>query len=275
MNSYLLITGATGGLGSAFAQECAQRGYALYLTDWSDAGQSFADYLRQTYGVEVRFRACDLTSAQQRQVLYQAFKEEGIRFWGLINVAGMDYEGAFLERTRQQILTILQLNMEATVDNSHAILHLRDPEQRFVLINVCSLAAYYPMPYKALYAASKRFLLDFSQALREEITPYGTVTALCPAGLPTTPETMRAIFAQGFWGMATTMDTRVVARRTIQHALRGKAVYIPGWFNRILRSLGSMAPAWLVAKFVGRRWSAAQLEQKAGWKPHQAIHSST
>ena len=56
----------------------------------------------------------------------------------------------------------------------------------FRLINVCSLAGFFPMPYKATYAASKRFLLDFSRALREEIKSFGTVTALCPSGMPTT-----------------------------------------------------------------------------------------
>jgi short-subunit dehydrogenase len=184
----------------------------------------------------------------------------------LINVAGMDYEGAFLERTREQVLHILRLNVEATLDTTYAILNLRDPEQRFRLINVCSMAAYFPMPYKAVYAATKRFLLDFSLALAEEIQPFGTVTALCPAGLPTTPEVMQAIFAQGFWGLATTVDPRKVARKTIDKALKGRRVYIPGWLNQFLHGLGALAPVGLAVHFVGNRWRAAQTETMASYQ---------
>ncbi|MGE5224941.1 MAG: SDR family NAD(P)-dependent oxidoreductase [Omnitrophica WOR_2 bacterium] len=258
MKSSLFISGATGGLGSAFAAECAGRGFDLFLTDLRPEGEAFAHFLADKYNVDVQYRACDLTSPHARAELYDFVKVSPYRFWGLINVAGTDYEGAFLERSRQQILQILRLNVESTLDTTFSILRLRDQERRFRLINVCSLAAYFPMPYKAVYAASKRFLFDFSLALGEEIRPFGTVTALCPGGLPTTPETMRAIFAQGFWGLATTMDTRVVARRTVDQALKGKPVYIPGVVNRLVHGLGSLAPMSLAASFVGKRWKAVQ-----------------
>jgi hypothetical protein len=177
-----------------------------------------------------------------------------------LNVAGLDNEGAFLERTREQILRIIQVDVESTVDMTHAILGLRARDRRFMLVNVCSLAAFFPMPYKATYAASKRFLVDFSCAIREEIRDFGSVTALCPAGLPTTPACMRKIFAQGFWGKMTTMDTEMVARKTIDYALRGKAIYIPGFLNRVLQWLGLLIPPEIVAKFVGKRWRTAQNE---------------
>ena len=84
------------------------------------------------------------------------------------------------------------------------------------------------MPVKAMYAASKQFLLSFSMALREELKPYGvTVTALCPAGMPTTSECIKAIECQGFAGRITTKNVGYVAAKTIDHALKGHAVYIP------------------------------------------------
>jgi short-subunit dehydrogenase len=113
------------------------------------------------------------------------------------------------------------------------------------------------MPVKATYAASKRFLLDFSLALREEVRPLGaTVTVLCPAGLPTTPECIRAIEAQGLMGQLTTQDIGSVAAGTLDCALKGRAVYIPGLFNRMLQMLGALAPASLVASLIGHRWRA-------------------
>ncbi len=260
METYLLISGATGGLGSALVRECAKRGYNLYLTDISEEGAQFARSIAETYRIDVRYRACDLTSSQARQALFDQLRSEGCNFWGLINVAGFDNEGAFLEQTRQQILSIIQVDVESTVDMTHAILELRAPDRRFMLINVCSLAGFFPMPYKATYSASKRFLVEFSRALNEEIRDFGSVTALCPSGLPTTAASLRKISAQGFWGKITMMKVETVARKTIDYALRGKAVYIPGFLNCVFQWLGTLIPPALVAKYIGKRWRAAQKE---------------
>ena len=265
MESMLLISGAAGGLGSALAVEAARLGYDLLLTDVRPEGAELARFLAEKYEVEVLYRVCDLCSSDGRAEFLSDLRTEGYRFWGLLNVAGLDYEGAFTERSREQILRLLRINIEATLDMTHGLLALRDPERTFRLLNVCSMAAFQPMPYKAMYAASKRFLLDFSRALAEELRGTATVTALCPAGLPTTVETMRRIFAQGFWGRVTAMDTQAVARGTLRHLLRGRRVYIPGVFNQVICRLSGLLPAGLVARFVGKRWGAAQSDM-AVWQ---------
>lgn len=258
MNTFLLVSGATGGLGSAIVAECARSGYHLFLTDIREDVTGFAGYIAATYGIEVRAQACDLTSQSSRTEFLDAVKAQGIRFRGLINVAGIDHEGAFLERTRDQILQLVRLNVESTVDMTHEILKLRDPESRFMLVNVSSLAAASPMPYKAIYAATKRFLLDFSYAIREEIRDFGTVTALCPAGMPTTTENMTAIFAQGFWGRVTTVDARTVARLTMDAAEKGSDVVIPGVLNQAIQSISRLLPASVTTRVAGGRWRAAR-----------------
>ncbi len=258
MKSYVLISGATGGLGSAMVMECARRGYNLFLTDMREDVCGFAEYIARTFNIETHARSCDLSSQSSRTEFLTAVKADGIRFWGLINVAGTDHEGAFLERTRDQILQLVRLNVEATVDLTHEILNLRDPDRKFMLINVCSLAAVSPMPFKATYAATKRFLLDFSYAIREEIKEFGTVTALCPAGMPTTPENMEAIFAQGFWGKVTTMDTRTVAHLTLNDALKGKDVVTPGWLNQAIQAGSRLLPVAWTTRVAGDRWRTAQ-----------------
>jgi short-subunit dehydrogenase len=262
MNSYLLISGATGGLGSAFVHECARRGYSLVLTDCQPQGQDFAEKVAASYGVEVLYYACNLTSPEARTDFFNLLKSKELKFGGLINVAGTDFEGAFLDRSRDQLMSLLRLNIESTLDTTYTILKLRDLNRKFILINVSSLAAYIPMPYKATYAASKRFLLDFSLALREEIRDFGTVTTLCPAGMPTTTENMVRIFAQGFWGKMTTVDTRSAARQTLNAALKGRAVCIPGFLNVCIQWLGSLLPTTLAVKVVGDRWREAQNEME-------------
>lgn len=258
MKSYLMITGARGGLGTSFVIEAAKRGFDLFLTDLSSEGESFAGRLAEKFNIEVIYRPCDLASEEARGQFLTGLKNEGFKFCGLINVAGLDHEGAFLEKNRSQILKILNLNIVATMDMTHGILPLRDPEKRFRLINVSSLAGFFPMPYKATYAASKRFLLDFSRALREEIKPFGSVTALCPAGMPTTVECMRSIFAQGYWGLATSMDPDKVARITLKAALRGRAVVIPGFLNQVIHGLSALVPVHSSIRYVAKRWSKSR-----------------
>jgi uncharacterized protein len=267
MKPYVFITGAAGGLGSAFALDCARRGYDLVLSDYHPEVENLACYLMAKFDVEVQFFICDLTSPQARNELYGFIASRDVRPWMLINVAGMDNEGAFLDRPREQILNILRLNIESTVDTTYNLIKLRDPSQRFRLINVCSLAAVTPMPYKAIYAASKRFLLDFSMALGEEIGPIGTVTALCPAGMPTTADCMRKIFAQGMMGAVTTVNTQAVAKRTIDSALKGRRTFIPGILNQAINWLSTLVPVSFTVRMVGKRWKKAQEEQESAWVP--------
>lgn len=266
MKSMVCITGATGGLGKAFAVECASRGWNLFLTDLSDDKlHTLAVSLMNTYNIDVYYRKCDLTDFEARTELFDYFREQRFSFHFLINIAGLDYEGPFADRTRSQIKTVLRLNIEANLEMTHEIMSLRDAARTFRIINVASLAAYYPMPVKAMYASSKRFLLNFSRALAEELRPTDvTVTALCPAGMPTTPECIKAIEAQGFAGRITTQNVGFVAARTIDSALKGKSVYIPGLLNRILKTAGSLVPPSVVARVVGSRWKSAQRKRVLG-----------
>lgn len=266
MDSLMFITGATGGLGKAMAMECAGRGWDLFLTDLRrDRLAALATGLERSYGVQVLYQEADLTDSGSRSGLFDAIEKDGLRFRGLINVAGTDHEGLFLERSPEQIVAILRLNIEATLIVTHALLGLRDQAATFRIINVSSLAAFFSMPVKATYAASKRFILDFSLALRNELRDQNvTVTALCPAGLPTTDTCIAAIESQGIMGQLTTEDIGKVAHETVEAALHGKAVVIPGFLNRVIRWLGGLVPATSVADLVGSRWRMAQQRRAAG-----------
>ncbi len=260
MSSLVVISGACGGLGKAFAVECAARGWPLLLTDQAAAPlEILAGGLRRTYQVAVLTHPCDLTEPAEREALRMLFEREGLRLWMLINVAGLDHEGLFFELTRQQICTIIRVNIEGTLDLTHGLLEYRHPRAAMRIINVASLAAFYPMPVKATYAASKRFLLDFSLALGEELRGLGvTVTALCPAGMPTNAGCLQAIHAQGWLGQITTLDPGRVANQTLDAALSGQRLVIPGWSNHVLQKLGGLFPRTLVSRLIARRWISAR-----------------
>ena len=257
---FALISGAAGGLGKAFAVECARRGWNLFLTDLREEPlEILARSLEPVYGIRALHHACDLTDFDSRSALFERLRREPLRFEALFNVAGIDFEGLFFEQNRRLIRTILRLNVEGTLDMIHGVLPLRDPLRPFRILNVASLAAFYPMPVKATYAASKRFLLDFSLALREEVRELGvTVTVLCPGGLPTTPEVIAAIDAQGLSGFLTTENIGGVAAASVDAMLRGRAIVIPGVINNLLRVLGSFAPGTLAARVIGGRWRQAR-----------------
>ena len=256
----VLITGASGGLGRAFATECASRGYDLYLTDINAEGLAeIKQGLQRQYDVQVSTRTCDLKDKEQVKKMFSEIDKSGIKLEMFLGVAGLDFEGGFLKRDCEQILDIVNTNIAATLRMTHNALMHRDKDKKFGVVIVSSLASQYPIPLKATYAASKRFLLDFSIALRQELLAENTnVLALCPGGLPTTSHALSGIEAQGFWGRATTVSLPQVAKRTIDRVLRGKSVYIPGAVNRLLAFFGKLIPRTLIAKLLFGRWNAAQ-----------------
>jgi len=264
MRSMVFITGATGGLGKAFAVECAKRGWDLYLTDLHlDRLKTLSESLERTYGVDIIFKSGNLMDATSRQELFQDVSAAGYKFQGLINVAGLDVEGIFQERTREELRGIVRLNVEGTLEVTHCLLDRMDPMGPFWIITVSSLAAFFPIPVKATYAASKRFLLDFSLALRDEVKSRGaTITVLCPAGLPTTSHAIVSIEAQGLIGQLTTRNVGHVARLTIDQALKGKTIVVPGLINQFMRWGGSLIPPVILSGFLGRRWRSARENRK-------------
>ena len=259
MKTNVLITGAAGGLGKAFSAECASRGWDLYLTDRSmESLEPLAVGITRMYGVDVQVFAADLTIAAERAALWAHVAKQSLRLHMLLNVAGLDYEGPFSERLVAEIRAILRLNVEATLEMTHHALNYRDPLRAFHIVNVSSLAAFYPMPLKAVYASSKRFLLDWSLALDQELRPSGiSVLVLCPAGMPSNPQLVQAIEAQGVAGRITTVNVGTVASQALDQALEGRSICIPGMPSQVLGVLGRIVPPRVAAAAIGSRWRRA------------------
>lgn len=255
---YTIITGALGGLGSTFAYECSSRGTNLILVDRLANGEDLVGYLKDQFPINAEYYICDLSDLQARSSLFDKLDKDGLHFNGLVNVVGQEIEGKFLTRTRDEIFTMLHLNIEAMMDLCLFALSRHNPNHKFLLVNVASLAGFFPLPHKAVYSASKRFIIQFSLALREEIRDFGNVTVLCPGGLPTNPEAMKKIFLQGFWGKLTAHDTHEVVKRTLEKVGRNVPIYTPGIPNRFLAWLGGVLPANWVAGYSARRWGKKQ-----------------
>lgn len=256
----VFITGASGGLGRALAVECAKRGYNLFLTD-INAARLFAlkNGIERRYDVDVLTHVCDLMDARNVEDMFAQVDAQGLRFDMLLNVAGIDYEGGFLDRECAKIRDIVRLNVEATLMVTHAVLQRRRAGLPLYLVFTSSLASVSPIPLKATYAASKRFLLDFATAIGQELRDSAvSVLTLCPGGLATTQEALCGIRAQGIWGQATTNRLERVASRTISRVLSGRRMYFPGVPGRIFGALGPLLPRTWTTKLLYHRWRTAQ-----------------
>jgi uncharacterized protein len=177
-----LITGASSGIGAAFAQALAKRGMNLVLVARSEARlQQLADTLKSQHSIRVDVMVQDLTQLNSATLLYKAVESLGLEVDLLINNAGFGDYGAFGDRPRQKQLDMIQLNISALVDLTHQFLPPMQQRRSGSILNIASIAGFQPMPYFSVYAATKAFVLSFSEALWAENQDKGVhIMAVCP-----------------------------------------------------------------------------------------------
>ncbi|PZD70878.1 putative oxidoreductase [Acaryochloris thomasi RCC1774] len=177
-----LITGASSGIGEAFAEELAQRGMDVVIVARSkDKLEQLAERLRSQHSIQAEVIVQDLTTPEAATAVYKAVETLGWPIDLLINNAGFGDYGVFCDRPRQKQLDMIQLNISALVDLTHQFLPRMIERQSGSMINVASIAAFQPLPYLSVYAATKAFVLSFSEALWEENRKHNiSILAVCP-----------------------------------------------------------------------------------------------
>ncbi len=244
-----LITGASSGIGLAFAQELAERGMDVVLVARSEERlRALAETLTREHGVRATVIAADLSHAGAAQEIIEAVRVQGLTVELLINNAGFGHYGALGEQPAASIQDMMAVNMTALVELSRALVAPMQARGGGGIINVASLAAFQSLPYMALYGATKAFVLSFTEALGGEVREQGVrVLALCPG------ETATGFFdaAQGGATGAVRRPEQVVASGL--HALeRGRGYTIDGWQNYLLAQLPRFVPRSLVVRFAAR-----------------------
>ncbi len=254
---YTLITGASVGIGRALAIECAKRDMNLVLVDLPDSGlESTIHYIEGNYPVEVQSFAIDLTSTNAPLYIYNRCKELGITVNILINNAGMGHLGSFCDYDYLFYQRILRLNIESVVLLTRLFLpDMRKLDHAYIL-NLGSLASFYPIPFKIVYAGSKNFVYSFSRALKTELkyTPV-KVSVLCPGPIMTNQEVLQRIRQGGIWAKMTTMRANKMAEIAISRLLKGKAVIIPGLVNQLLSLIPTVIPGGMKQRFMFRKFN--------------------
>ena len=252
--AYTFISGATGGIGKAFAKACASKGYNIYITGRSaEKLKSLKENITDTYGVLVEYFPCELTSLESRKLLIEDIKAKGIILDRIINVAGVDIQKAFTEYTEEKLLFQLRVNAESTLHLTHSLLFLR--AEKLEIITISSMSGQSPMPYFAVYSATKAMLTSFFTALHYELKKDGVkVTTILPGGVPTRPDVIEDIKGQGLWGKLSKKSPEFVAEKSLKAVKKNKVKYIPGGFNRLLNFIMKLLPKKIVLRFIARRW---------------------
>jgi short-subunit dehydrogenase len=255
-----LVTGASSGIGAAIAAELAARGHAVTLVARREERlRTLAAQLNAEHGTDAAGIACDLADPAERDRLAGLLQSTGRAIEVLINNAGFGSRGRFATNDRARMVEMVRVNVEAVVDLTSRFLPGMAERGRGAVLNIASTAAFQPMPGAATYAASKAFVLSFSEAIRTEQRGSGvTVTAVCPG-----PVRTEFTEAAGMSGVEETtpgaiwMSADELARQALDGAERGKRVVVPGALNRAGALAGQHAPRGIALPLIGRIWGSA------------------
>ena len=233
-----LITGASSGIGAAFAQELARQKYSLLLVARSKFRlEEIAQQLRDKYQVIVEILVQDLIAPDASAKVLDAVSQKDLNIDLLINNAGFGDYGLFAERSRTRQLEMIQLNVLVLVDLTHQFLPLMRQRGVGSIINVASLAAFRPLPCLSVYAATKAFVLSFSESLWAENKECGIrVLALCPGRTDT--EFFRVAQMPQQFPPKNTLDSSAdVVREALKALECDRSNVVTGWRNKIKANL--------------------------------------
>ncbi len=259
-----LVTGASAGIGAAFAQEFAGRGYDLVLTARrEDRLEDLAARLERSCGTRTRVMPADLSQADAVDRLCAALARDGVVVDALVNNAGYGVPGRYLRSSWETHQAFLRVMTMAVAELTHRLLPGMVDRRFGRIINVASLAAFVPPSAgHTLYGASKILLVKFSEALALEVAQHGVhVSAVCPGFTYSEFHDVNGMRARisrlpsFLW-----MDAARVAREGYEAVEAGRAVHIPGRVNRAIATLSALLPGFIVravSRVAGRAYRDA------------------
>ena len=249
-----LITGASSGIGTELARECARGGHDLILAARTAPRlRSLAAELAAAHGVQCHDLPVDLAQPGAAATVAARLEEAGLAVDLLVNNAGFGLWGPFHEQDLGRIGEMIQLNVVALTEITRLLLPGMIARRRGRILNVASTAAFAPGPLMAVYYATKAYVLSFSEAVANEARAHGIgVTALCPG--PTRTQFAATASMQGshlFRG-PNIMDPAEVARAGYAGLMAGRTVVIPGVMNKALIQSIRVSPRRVVTGIT--RW---------------------
>jgi short-subunit dehydrogenase len=256
---WAVVTGASSGIGEAFTRLLVDRGFSvLAVARRVDRLKRLAD---NENGAVEPF-AADLTVAADVERV--ASRGEALGAELLVNCAGLGASGAFVERPFADAQRMTRLNIDAPVLLSHRLGAQMAKARRGAIINVASTTAFNPVPYFSVYAATKAFVLHFSEGLQQELAPAGVrVLAVCPGPVRTEFEAVAE--STTFQRRLPNLEPDDVAQSALAALDGGAAVRVVGIINAVLAFSARLAPRRMLA------WMMGVLSKPKGPRPAELV----
>ncbi|MDB5256488.1 MAG: short-chain dehydrogenase/reductase [Chitinophagaceae bacterium] len=250
--SYILITGASKGIGKALAHELAQKKQNLFLVARSENElKALAEELKSRHPIDVIILSLDLSAADSAQHIADYIAERKLSIHTLINNAGYAVWGNFESNSLEEQNRMLWLHIQTVVNLTYLLLPFLKKEKQAYILNIGSTAAYQAVPTLALYAASKSFIVSFSRALHFELRHSNvSVTCVSPG-----PVNTNFVNRAGMQAIAETAEKfgispTLLAQKALQAMYAHKTEYVPGFSNKLGVFFATHFPKKLVEKVV-------------------------
>lgn len=253
---FALVTGATSGIGYAFAGELARDGMNLAIVARNEARlREVKDHLEAKYMIKVKTITRDLANHEAPAEIFEILKQERIILSVLVNNAGFNVHGMFESTSLEEELKMINLHIVAVTQLTKLFLKQRSRQEENLILNVSSIAGLVPGPQVSVHFATRAYILSFSLALADETRGSDVhVTCLCPG------PTRSAFFDRA--GMSdvrlasgkpiTLMNAKDVAKIGYKALKRHKMMVVPGYRNKILAFMAAFAPRGLATRLT--RW---------------------
>lgn len=254
-----LITGASGGIGKCFAEKLAAKNTNLIIVARSeDKLNALATKLQEQYKIQVDVIVKDLTQTSAAQEVFNATQAKGLTVDLLINNAGFGDYGEFAQTDGDRQVQMVQLNNVALVDLTHKFLPQMRERRSGSIINLSSIAAYQPIPYLSVYAATKAFVRSFSEALWAENRQYGVRVLVVSPGPTETNFFEEANFPPALARNAKSMSTpEEVVDKALKALEQGHAaVVVGGIASKFITSLSSIVPRETLLNVLEKQFKA-------------------
>ena len=247
-----VVTGASRGLGESYARQLAARGYALHLVARDSRRLArVAAEIRGAQRVPVDEIVLDLAQPDSAERLYAETCRRRTAVDLLVNNAGFGLYGEFTSSPKSRIREMLLLHVVTIAESMRLFLPEMQERRAGAVINVASIAGLLPIPYMALYAATKAFMVSLGASVALEMRPHGVVVQTCCPG-----QTLTEFHASAGVTAPYTLTGHQTADRVVIESLdalaRGKEMIIPGRRNRLLMRMQALVPREAVMSAAAR-----------------------
>lgn len=252
---YVLITGASSGIGREFARLFAQDGWNLVLTARNEVNlEALKAEVEERYSTQVTVLVGDLADPDTPVNIFDTLKRKGIVVSALVNDAGFNVYGPFEVADLKHGLEMIQVHVTALTHLTNLFLHQRPIQTHTMILNIASIAAFVPGPNVAVHFATRSYILNFSEALSHEMAGTSvSVTCLCPGPVRSAffkRADMENVRLATGWPIRL-MDAYAVAKAGYTAMKKGKVLVIPGIQNKVIVFLARHIPRALATRITG------------------------